>query len=153
MQVTIMTVCKRSEPNIEALIEQYEKRMNSDVQVRWQFMAPSKSSDAMVCRTEESNLILNQLKATDRVVLLDERGQQYDNKGFADTFSRLASSQGRLIFVIGGAYGVSDALRTRADVVWSLSKLVFPHRLIRLVLIEQLYRTVMVVKGHPYHHD
>lgn len=148
-----MTVGKRSEPTIESLIEQYDRRLSRDYQVSWQFIPASKSNDEVTCRREESAAISRLLKPTDKVVLLDERGKQYDNKQFAEAFSDLASSHGRIIFVIGGAYGVTDELRGAVDIVWSLSKLVFPHRLIRVVLAEQLYRTVMITKGHPYHHE
>lgn len=153
MQVVILTVGKRSDPGVETLVRDYEKRLSGELQILWQYIVPSKSRDALVCRQDDSSAIAKYLKSTDKVVLLDERGEQFDNAAFAREFTRLGSSQGRLVFIVGGAYGVSEALRARANVVWSLSKLVFPHRLMRLILIEQLYRTAMVIKGHPYHHD
>lgn len=131
----------------------YQKRISHDYQVQWQYLGASKSSDKLQCQNKESSNILKQFAPTDQVVLLDERGEQKDNQAFGEVFGRLASAQGRLVFVIGGAYGVNETVRQRANFVWSLSKLVFPHRLIRLVLIEQLYRTVMISKDHPYHHD
>jgi 23S rRNA (pseudouridine1915-N3)-methyltransferase len=146
MQILILSVGKRPEPAIQDLITDYEKRFSREYQVRWQYIA---SSD----QDNESDLILKQLLTNDQVILLDERGEQKDNKSFANVFERLAGSQGRLVFIIGGAYGVHEAVRQRANFIWALSKLVFPHRLIRLVLIEQLYRTVSVMNGHPYHHD
>ncbi len=152
MQIVILSVGKQPEPAIQVLIDDYQKRLSSDYQLQWQYLGASKSSDALRCRNEESDNILKQITTTDQIVLLDERGEQKDNKAFAEVFERLASTQGRLVFVIGGAYGVNEVLRQRANFGWSLSKLVFPHRLIRLVLIEQLYRTAMVVKNHPYHH-
>jgi 23S rRNA (pseudouridine1915-N3)-methyltransferase len=152
MQVVIISVGKRPEVTVQALIDDYEKRLSNDYQVQWLYITASKFNDTRQSQDEESASILKQINPTDQVVLLDERGEQKDNQSFADQFGRLASAQGRLVFVIGGAYGVNDMLRKRANFVWSLSKLVFPHRLIRLVLIEQLYRTIMIIKGHPYHH-
>lgn len=153
MQILILSVGRRPEPGIEALISDYQKRISHQYQVQWQYLDASKSSDKLQCQNEESSRILKQIAPTDQVVLLDERGEQKDNQEFAEVFGRLASAHGRLVFVIGGAYGVNGTLRQRANFVWSLSKLVFPHRLIRLVLIEQIYRTIMVAKGHPYHHN
>lgn len=152
MQILILSVGKRPEAGIQALIDDYEKRIASEYRIQWRYLNASKSSDKVQCQSEESEQILKQLTPTDQVVLLDERGQQKNNQEFASVFRQLASAHGRLVFVIGGAYGIDETVRQRANFVWSLSKLVFPHRLIRLVLIEQLYRTVMVSKGHPYHH-
>lgn len=153
MQILILSVGKRPERAIQELISDYEKRLFREYQVQWQYLTSSGSNERAQAQHEESEQILKQLTSSDQVVLLDERGEQKDNQAFAQVFERLAGTHGRLVFVIGGAYGVNDSVRERANFVWSLSKLVFPHRLIRLVLIEQLYRTVMVTKGHPYHHD
>lgn len=153
MQILILSVGKQPEPGVQALIADYEKRLARDCQVQWKYLSASKYSDKLLSQKEESDNILKQITVNDQVILLDERGEQQDNKSFAEVFERLVSAHGRLVCVIGGAYGVSEAVRTRADFVWSLSKLIFPHRLIRLVLIEQLYRTVMITKNHPYHHE
>jgi 23S rRNA (pseudouridine1915-N3)-methyltransferase len=153
MQILILSVGKRPEPTIQTLINDYEKRLSREYHMEWHYLNASKSSDKAQCQNEESDSLLKQVNAGDQVVLLDERGEQKDNQAFAGVFERLASAHGRLVFIVGGAYGVNDTLRQRANFVWSLSNLVFPHRLIRLILIEQLYRTVMVVKNHPYHHD
>lgn len=153
MQILILSVGKQSEQTIESLIQDYEKRLGRDYQLSWQFVAGSKSVDPETCRREESATLSKYIKDTDNVILLDERGKQFDNKSFAVVFERLSASQGRIVFVIGGAYGVTEEFRGVSHTVWSLSALVFPHRLIRLILMEQLYRTIMITKGHPYHHE
>ncbi len=153
MQIVILSVGKKSEQTIESLIDQYEKRLGREYQITWQFVPASRSADERICRREDSEALSKYIKDTDSVVLLDERGQQFDNKAFADVFEGLATRQGRTVIVIGGAYGVTDEFRNTANVVWSLSNLVFPHRLIRLIVMEQLYRTIMITKGHPYHHE
>lgn len=122
-------------------------------QISWQFVSGSKSSDETICRREDSTSLSKHLKDNDKVILLDERGRQFDNRAFATAFEELSLSKGRVVFVIGGAYGVTKEFRDKSSLVWSLSPLVFPHRLIRLVLIEQIYRTIMITKGHPYHHE
>ena len=153
MQILILSVGKRSEQSIESMIDQYEKRLGRDYQLSWQFVSGSKSSDEIICRREDSTALSKYLKDTDKVILLDERGKQFDNKTFASAFEELSRSQGRIVFVIGGAFGVTREFRDRSSLIWSLSSLVFPHRLIRLILMEQLYRTIMITKGHPYHHE
>lgn len=153
MQIVILSVGKKSEQTIESLINDYEKRLGREHQITWQFVPGSRSTDEVTCRREESEALSKYVKETDSVVLLDERGKQFDNKSFAEVFEGFAARQGRVVLVIGGAYGVTDEFRQTANVVWSLSNLVFPHRLIRLIVMEQLYRTIMITKGHPYHHE
>ena len=74
------------------------------------------------------------------------------NNTLLATFEKHAGNQGRLVFVIGGAFGVDDSVRAKAHVIWSLSALVFPHQLVRVMLMEQLYRTIQLQANHPYHH-
>ena len=82
-------------------------------------------------------------------MLLDERGQQTTSP----EFSRALSCRADATIVIGGAYGVNDELRQRANLMVSLSKMVFPHQLVRLILIEQIYRAQAIYNHHPYHHE
>jgi 23S rRNA (pseudouridine1915-N3)-methyltransferase len=84
---------------------------------------------------------------------LDERGQQLSSRDFADRLSRFIETARPLVFVIGGADGLDDALRARADLLLSLGKMTFAHRLVRLILAEQLYRAVSILEGSPYHRE
>ncbi len=153
MQIYIIAVGKESSPELASLQNTYERRLQPVAGVTWKLLPASRAIDIHQARTQDSEQIQAQLKQNDTVILLDERGQQQTNEQFAETFERLAGSQGRLVFVIGGAFGVTDTLRERAQFVWSFSQLVFPHQLIRVMLLEQIYRTFMVQKGHPYHHN
>jgi 23S rRNA (pseudouridine1915-N3)-methyltransferase len=94
------------------------------------------------------------IKKSDYVIVLDERGQKFDNLGFTKKFEQVMSSGGykRVIFVIGDAYGVSDGVKLRANLIWSFSDLVFPHKLFAVMLTEQIYRTLEIIVGSPYHH-
>ena len=85
-------------------------------------------------------------------MLLDERGQNVDSPALASRLQGAFDSSKQVAVIIGGAYGVDDRVRQRADFVWSLSKLVFPHQLVRLILAEQLYRAQEIAGGRPYHH-
>jgi len=88
---------------------------------------------------------------TSRYVLFDEQGKSISSQAWADFFSR-QQGDATVDFVIGGAGGVSDAVRAGAEEVWSLSKLTLPHQLARVLFLEQSYRALMILRGHPYHH-
>jgi 23S rRNA (pseudouridine1915-N3)-methyltransferase len=102
----------------------------------------------------EGEAILKRLAPDDAVVLLDERGRQFSTREFADWLGEQQARSGRpLTFVIGGAYGVDEAVRRRAGTTLALSRLTFPHQLVRVVLLEQLYRALSLRAGHGYHHE
>ena len=94
---------------------------------------------------------MSRLKPHDFVILLDERGRNLSSP----ELSRLVldHTDQHIVIIIGGAYGVTETLHRRADIVWSLSRLVFPHQLVRLILAEQLYRAQEIARGGSYHHD
>ena len=96
---------------------------------------------------------MSRLQDDDFVVLLDERGTLLDSPALSGAILGQLDLSRSVVCIIGGAYGVSDALTTRADLVWSLSPLVFPHQLVRLLLAEQLYRAQEIAGGRPYHHQ
>ena len=152
MQLLILAVGKESSGDLALTLADYEKRLQPLADITWKFIPASRATDQDSIRSQDSAQILLQLKPTDQVILLDERGVQQTNEQFAQTFEKLAGGQGRLVFIIGGAFGVTDEVRSRAQFVWSFSKLVFPHQLVRVMLLEQIYRTYMVTRNHPYHH-
>ncbi|MGE5327716.1 MAG: 23S rRNA (pseudouridine(1915)-N(3))-methyltransferase RlmH, partial [Thiobacillus sp.] len=89
----------------------------------------------------------------DAVILLDEAGKLINSQDLSRKLTEYFNRSKNIVFVIGGAYGVHDALFERADFIWSLSPLVFPHQLVRLILTEQIYRAQEIDAGHPYHHE
>lgn len=100
----------------------------------------------------ESELMLGRLKAGDYLVVLDQRGKSLSSEKLAELLhSRMISGEGSCVFAIGGALGWSEAARKRADLLLSLSQLTFPYQLTRLILVEQLYRAVTIIKRLPYH--
>lgn len=152
MSVRILAVGKKHEPWVTDGIARYEKRLRKPFDVTWQLL-PHSSREGDAARSEESERILSRVDRDVFLVLLDERGRNVDSPTLA---SRLqgAFDAGRLVtVVIGGAYGVDDRVRDRADFVWSLSQLVFPHQLVRLILAEQLYRAQEIAGNRPYHHS
>ena len=101
----------------------------------------------------EGELILKQIQPSDTVVLLDEHGKEFRSIEFAKWLEQKRNTARRLIFVIGGPYGFSDAVYVRANEQVSLSKMTFSHQMIRLVFTEQIYRACTIIKGEPYHHE
>ena len=146
----IITIGKKNNPWVMDGLEYYQKRLRAPWNVEWVLLANS-SLEGSRARQEESERILKQIKSDHFVILLDERG----NNLSSPELSALLEEQfthSQSVIIIGGAFGVSSELRERADIVWSLSKLVFPHQLVRLVLTEQLYRAQEIAKGSGYHH-
>lgn len=102
----------------------------------------------------EGRKFLENIVPADFVVLLDERGKEYTSRDFADFIGRKSVELPRnLIFIIGGPYGFSQQMYERANASISLSKMTFPHELVRLFIVEQLYRAQTILRGEPYHHD
>ena len=116
-------------------------------------LIPHSKLEGQQARQEESERILARLHPQDFVILLDEHGQMFDSPTLSRQLNELFAQSKNIIIVIGGAFGVSTELTRRADLVWSLSPLVFPHQLVRLILAEQLYRAQEIARGSKYHHQ
>lgn len=150
--IRVIAVGKRHAAWIEAGIERYEKRLRRPYDVEWVFL-PHSQFTADRARQEESDRILSRLKAEDFVILLDERGKNIDSPALSRLIEAEISHGRQIVVIIGGAYGVNDRVLGRANFVWSLSCLVFPHQLVRLILTEQLYRAQEIARGGGYHHE
>lgn len=101
----------------------------------------------------EGELILKHISPSDCVVLLDEHGKEFRSTEYAQWLQKKQLTSKRLVFVIGGAYGFSEAVYARANEKISLSKMTFSHQMVRLIFLEQLYRACTILKGEPYHHE
>jgi len=104
-------------------------------------------------KTSEGELILRQIQPSDTVVLLDEHGKEFRSIEYARWLQQRQQTARRLVFVIGGPYGFSDAVYSRANEKISLSKMTFSHQMVRLIFTEQIYRACTIIKGEPYHHE
>ena len=149
--ITIITVGKKHDPLLAPAIADYEKRLRAPFDIKWVFL-PHSPAEGQAARLRESQAILHMLKPSEYVILLDERGKLLDSAAVSAKLTDLAATAKPVTLIIGGAYGVDASLSSRADLVWSLSPLVFPHRLVRLILIEQLYRAQSIQTGTSYHH-
>ena len=104
-------------------------------------------------KISEGDLILRQIQPSDTVVLLDEHGKEFRSIEYARWLQQKQQTARRLVFVIGGPYGFSDAVYSRSNEKISLSKMTFSHQMVRLTFTEQLYRACTIIKGEPYHHE
>lgn len=151
MSIRVLAIGKKHESWVSEGIDRYEKRMKKPFDVKWQLL-PHSSREGDSARTEESERILAKVDPKDFLILLDERGKNIDSPALAKTLQKPLDTSRNITVVIGGAYGVDASVHTRADFTWSLSKLVFPHQLVRLILTEQLYRAQEIAGGGKYHH-
>ena len=113
----------------------------------------AKSLSQQQQKDKEGEAILRLLQPSDTVVLLDERGKEPRSIELADWLQRQQQTARRLVFIIGGPYGFSQQVYSRADSMLSLSRMTFSHQMVRLIFVEQLYRACTIIKGEPYHHE
>ena len=150
--IRIIAIGKKHESWVEVGIERYSKRLRKPFDVEWVYL-PHSSREGDQAREEESERIRKRVGVDDYILLLDERGRLHDSTALSGLITNGFDNKAKVTVVIGGAYGVDDGLRDRADETVSLSRLVFPHQLVRLILIEQIYRSQEISSGNPYHHD
>lgn len=150
--ITVVAIGKKHESWIVDGLTRYEKRLKRPYDTRW-ILLPHSSLEGAGARQEESERILARIDSDSYVVLLDEVGKNISSLELSELFSAQFIHSRGVTVIIGGAYGVTEELRARADFVWSLSKLVFPHQLVRLLLVEQVYRAQEIAAGGKYHHS
>jgi 23S rRNA (pseudouridine1915-N3)-methyltransferase len=150
--ITLLTVGKKHDALLVDAIQRYQQRLRAPWNVKWEVL-PHSSMNALKAVQEESRRILKRIQPSDYVILLDENGLPVDSPAMSRVLKQQLASSRHVSIVIGGAYGVSSALKERANSSWSLSPLVFPHQLVRLIIIEQLYRAQSIANHTPYHHD
>lgn len=148
MKIIIISVGKEKDDVFGESIKHFEMRILRYLPIEWIYIPHD------VTKEKEGERIISTLKKEDYVVLLDEKGREIKSEALADLVAnRMVDSVRRMVFIIGGAYGVSKKIEERANYVWKLSPLVFPHMLVRVILLEQLYRALTIIKGEKYHHE
>lgn len=157
MKMVLCSVGKPDEPYVKEGIADFTQRLNKYFKANWQLFAAPKNAASMSeadLKKAESQIILSFLQKDDFLVLLDERGKQLNSPALAQFIQQRANeSTKRIVFLIGGAFGVDETIAQRADFTWSLSPLVFPHMLVRLILSEQIYRACTILRNEKYHHS
>ncbi len=148
MKLLILSVGKERDEISEELRKHFENRIIRYLPLEWLYVPHDFTKE------KESEKILSLLKKDDYVVLLDEKGKDIKSEALAELIeNRMVDSVRKMVFIIGGAYGVSKSIEERANYTWKLSSLVFPHMLVRVILLEQLYRALTIIKGEKYHHE
>lgn len=157
MKICLLTVGKTDIGWVREGLETYSSRLSHYVPFSVCEIPELKNTSALTrtqIKEREGELILKAIKPTDRVILLDERGKEYRSVEFAEEIRRLSLAGGKdIVFVIGGAYGFSEAVYARSVGKISLSRMTFSHQMVRTIFAEQLYRAFTLIKGEPYHHE
>ena len=154
MKIYFWSVGKAHEFYIREGVEIFTKRISHYYPVEWKIFSSSKSTSEEQVKKNEATQLLNAIQKDDILVALDENGKQWNSEELAAFIQQRANSSIKnLIFIIGGAYGLHETLLKKCDYKWSLSKLVFPHQLIRLILSEQVYRACTIIRNEKYHHS
>ncbi|MBN8663494.1 MAG: 23S rRNA (pseudouridine(1915)-N(3))-methyltransferase RlmH [Chitinophagales bacterium] len=156
MKIVLASVGKPHEALVKAGVEEFTQRIQKYYGVEWKIIAPPKNAASLneaAFKKAEAELVLQQLQPDDFLILLDERGKNISSPELANLLQQRANeSTKRVVFLIGGAFGVDGTIQQRAQFTWSLSKLVFPHMLVRLILAEQVYRACTINRNEKYHH-
>lgn len=157
MKLECWSIGKPHESFIKEGVEDFTSRIAHYYPVSWKIFPPLKNAGSLsepLLKQKESEMLLKSLSTTDYLILLDERGKLLASEKFAVLLQDKANASVKnVIFLIGGAFGVDDSIYKRANFVWSLSPLVFPHQLVRLILSEQIYRACTIIRNEKYHHS
>lgn len=156
MKTELILIGKTTDKHFQAGIDDYCQRIGHYMPFNITVIPELKNTKAMSeaqQKEREGELVLTKLQTSDHVVLLDEHGKEFRSMEFAKWIEQKNASVRRLVFVIGGPYGFSEAMYQRANDKISLSKMTFSHQMVRLVFTEQVYRACTIIKGEPYHHE
>ncbi len=157
MNIELLVVGKTDSKEVEALVEMYVKRVNFYCKFSITTIPDIRNTKKLTTsqqKSAEGELILKQVTDSDYVVLLDEKGSDYRSMEFAMWIQkRMNSGVKRLLMVIGGPYGFSDEVYSRANSKLSLSKMTFSHQFVRAIFAEQIYRAFTILNNEPYHHE
>lgn len=156
MTIKLLAIGKTDNKQLQALMDDYQKRLGFYIKFEFEIIPDLKKVKNLSeeqQKVKEGDLILNKLNSTDVLILLDENGKQFDSIGFSNYLQKhMNSGIKQLVFLIGGPYGFSQEIHSKAHGKVSLSKMTFSHQMIRLFMIEQLYRGFTILRNEPYHH-
>jgi 23S rRNA (pseudouridine1915-N3)-methyltransferase len=157
MNIRLLTIGKTDNKALQTLIDDYTKRLSFYVKFDLEIIPDIKNvknlSEAQQ-KEKEGELILSKITATDQLILLDENGKTFSSVGFSDFLQKKMNAGIKtLVFVIGGPYGFSETVYQKAQGKVSLSEMTFSHQMVRLFVIEQIYRGFTILRNEPYHHQ
>jgi len=157
MKVECWVIGKTAFSYLEEGVNTYIKRLHHYLPFQYKQLPDVKNAKNLSTKQlkeKEGAIILKALAPNDHLILLDENGKQFSSRAFSKMLEQLLmSTHKRVIFLIGGAYGFSEAVYQRSNRKMSLSNMTFSHQMVRLIFLEQLYRGMTILKNEPYHHD
>jgi len=157
MKIALLQTGKTTDKHIAELVDLYTIRIKRHSVFEIITLPEIKNTRNMPVQEQmikEANRILQSISDDDYIILLDEKGKEFRTIEFSGFLEKLFFlPKKRIVFVIGGPWGFSEGVYSRADFEMSLSKMTFPHQLVRLLFLEQLYRVFTIIKGEPYHHE
>jgi len=156
MTTTLLFVGKTTDSHINDLCQEYLKRLSHYLPIKVQVIPELRNTKALTPdqqKQAEGELILRAVPQSADLILLDEYGKEYRSIEFAQVIQKKMSSGRDIFFAIGGPYGFSQSVYNRANGKISLSQMTFSHQMVRLFLIEQIYRAMTILRGEPYHHE
>jgi len=157
MRIYFWSVGKGHELYVKEGVELFTKRISHYFPVEWKIFPSAKNAENLPeqdIKKHEANSILKALTNDDLLIVLDEKGKQFSSVELAAFIQLKANESSKnIIFLIGGAYGLHESVLNKSHFTWSLSKLVFPHQLVRLILAEQVYRACTIIRNEKYHHS
>ena len=157
MKIKLLAIGKTDDKNLQTLIEAYQKRLKHYINFELEIIPDIKNVKNLSTsqqKEKEGNLILKKLSTTDNLILLDEKGTEFRSIDFSNYLQKkMNSGIKQLVFVIGGPYGFSDEVYKKSVGKISFSKMTFSHQMIRLFVVEQIYRAFTILKNEPYHHE
>jgi 23S rRNA (pseudouridine1915-N3)-methyltransferase len=157
MKITLLQTGKTTDRNIAEVIDLYSNRIKKYSGFEIITLPDLKNTRNMPVgeqKTKEAAKVIQSINDDDYIILLDERGKEFRTVEFSGFLEKtFFLPKKRIVFIIGGPWGFSEEVYLRADFKMSLSKMTFPHQLVRLLFLEQLYRAFTISKGEPYHHE
>ena len=157
MKINFWSVGKAHESYVKEGVDIFTKRISHYFDAEWKIIPTPKNAASLSKKSllkAEGNIVLKLLQREDFLIVLDEKGKQFSSEKLSEFITNTADKGIKnLVFLIGGAYGIDDEVKSRTNYTWSLSQLVFPHQLVRLILAEQVYRACTIIRNEKYHHS
>lgn len=157
MKIKIIAIGKTDDKNLQLMIQTYEQRLKHYVKFEMKIIPDIKNSKNLTNeqqKEKEGDLLIKEIQTTDQLILLDEKGKEFRSREFSQLLQKkMNSGIKQLVFVIGGPYGFSNKVYQKANGKVSFSKMTFSHQMIRLFVVEQIYRAFTILKNEPYHHE
>ncbi len=153
LKIKIISIGSKSDKNLKVLIDNYSKKISNQFDVDWINLKIEKKFDSILQKKEYEAKKITTYIENSYVVAMDENGQLFNSKEFTNKMTGWIQNYPSLTFIIGGADGLNQSLLNEANFILSLSRMTFPHQLVKLFLSEQLYRCSTILNNHPYHRE